>query len=192
MSLTKANRDINNLAYPFKDKVKKFLEDKRIKNKVFITEWYRSQERQNYLYQQWRTRKWPIVTWTLNSNHTKWTAIDIAFHWNELYPTDHNKWKEVWEVANQYWIDWGYDLWQRDKPHFQDNWKPLKISTETSTQNDLSNKYEDILINEIMNGYRMIFNNISWEEYLKEKEIKTLMEIWFARLEKRILQEIEK
>lgn len=40
-----------------------------IKN-IFITETYRSQARQNYLYQQGRTRPGNIVTWTLNRRHT--------------------------------------------------------------------------------------------------------------------------
>ncbi|MFJ7914785.1 MULTISPECIES: hypothetical protein [unclassified Lysinibacillus] len=41
-----------------------------IKN-IFITETYRSQEPQNYLYAQGRTRLGQIVTWTLNSNTSR-------------------------------------------------------------------------------------------------------------------------
>ncbi|WP_141316419.1 M15 family metallopeptidase, partial [Lysinibacillus sphaericus] len=37
---------------------------------IFVTETYRSQARQNYLYTQGRTRPGKIVTWTLKSNHT--------------------------------------------------------------------------------------------------------------------------
>ncbi|MGE7841407.1 hypothetical protein ACQKNX_11485 [Lysinibacillus sp. NPDC093712] len=48
-----------------------------IKN-IFITETYRSQERQNYLYAQGRTRPGQIVTSTLNSNHKSRLACDIA------------------------------------------------------------------------------------------------------------------
>ncbi|MDM5349678.1 M15 family metallopeptidase [Lysinibacillus sphaericus] len=48
-----------------------------IKN-VFITETYRSQERQKYLYAQGRTRPGQIVTWTLDSNHKSRLAWDIA------------------------------------------------------------------------------------------------------------------
>ncbi|MED4888926.1 M15 family metallopeptidase [Lysinibacillus fusiformis] len=48
-----------------------------IKN-VFITETYRSQERQKYLYAQGRTRPGQIVTWTLDSNHKSRLAWGIA------------------------------------------------------------------------------------------------------------------
>lgn len=48
-----------------------------IKN-VFITETYRSQERQKYLYAQGRTRPGQIVTWALDSNHKSRLAWDIA------------------------------------------------------------------------------------------------------------------
>ncbi|CAM5484160.1 Peptidoglycan L-alanyl-D-glutamate endopeptidase OS=Lysinibacillus sphaericus OX=1421 GN=LS41612_04705 PE=4 SV=1 [Lysinibacillus sphaericus] len=48
-----------------------------IKN-IFITETYRSQTRQKYLYAQGRTRPGKVVTWTLNSNHKSRLAWDIA------------------------------------------------------------------------------------------------------------------
>lgn len=105
----------------FRKKVELFL--KEVWDKVFITESWRSQERQEYLYSLWRTIPGKTVTWTLASEHTKGLAIDIAFKWKELYPKDIYKWREIWEVAKKYWIDWWYDLWKTDKPHFQDNWK---------------------------------------------------------------------
>lgn len=105
----------------FRKKVELFL--KEVWDKVFITESWRSQERQEYLYSLWRTIPGKAVTWTLTSEHTKWLAIDIAFKWKELYPKDIYKWREISEIAKKYWIDWWYDLWKTDKPHFQDNWK---------------------------------------------------------------------
>ena len=45
---------------------------------VLITETYRSQERQSYLYKQGRTRSGQVVTWTLNSRHTSRRAWDIC------------------------------------------------------------------------------------------------------------------
>ncbi|CAM5566737.1 putative protein OS=Lysinibacillus sphaericus OX=1421 GN=LS41612_07820 PE=4 SV=1 [Lysinibacillus sphaericus] len=45
---------------------------------MFITETYRSQARQHYLYTQGRTRPGKVVTWTLNSNHKSSLAWDIA------------------------------------------------------------------------------------------------------------------
>ncbi|MBT3726215.1 hypothetical protein HOG21_00495 [bacterium] len=35
-------------------------------------------------------------------------------------------WKEIAEIAKKYGIDWGYDLWKTDKPHFQDNMKEFE------------------------------------------------------------------
>ena len=120
----KTYRWLDKLHPRFRKKVELFL--KEVWDRIFITESYRSQKRQNYLYSLWRTRKWKKVTWTLKSNHTQWLAIDIAFKWKELYPKDIYSWKEIAEVAKKYGIDWGYDLWKADKPHFQDNGNDYK------------------------------------------------------------------
>lgn len=47
---TIADRNIDKLKEPFKSKVEKFINDERVKDKIFITEAFRTQERQNYLY----------------------------------------------------------------------------------------------------------------------------------------------
>ena len=120
-----AYRKLDKLTNQFRRKVELFIEE--VWNTVFVTESYRSQERQQKLYEQWRYwNPWPIVTWTTSSEHTKGRAIDIAFLWRELYPSDISKWKEIGEIANNYGISWGWDLWKTDKPHFQDNWQPLE------------------------------------------------------------------
>ena len=111
------NRDLMLLNDKFRSKVYKRLQ---LCPQIFVTEWYRSQERQNYLYSLWRTRPWRIVTWTTKSNHTQGIAVDIAFRWSRLYPAEHSKRREVADKALQCWIDRGYDLWNIDKPHFQD------------------------------------------------------------------------
>ena len=122
-----ANRDINELDPTFKEKVMKFFSHTHAAGySIFLTEGYRSQKRQNELYAQGRSKPGNIVTWTLNSIHTQRKAIDIAFNGDELYPSDLNIWKEVGKIANVYGIDWGYDLWGKDLPHFQDNGEPLQ------------------------------------------------------------------
>ena len=113
------NRDITQLSPIFSKKVRLFL--LAVSDKVFVTDWNRTQEEQNKLYAQWRTTSGPIVTWTLNSNHIWGNAIDIAFKWGELYPSDFARWREIADIAKNYEIDWGYDLWKIDKPHFQNN-----------------------------------------------------------------------
>ncbi len=118
-----ADRDLTHLEVWFQRKVRSFLWDTVIKELgVFVTEGYRSQERQNYLYAQGRTTPWAIVTWTLNSNHTKWTAIDIACSdpklW--LYPWM-DWWNRVFDIAKKYDIISLYRIHWVDRPHF-DNW----------------------------------------------------------------------
>ena len=120
-----ANRDINELTPLTQQKLKLVL--KEVGDVIFITEWYRSQSRQNELYAKWRTAPGSIVTYTLNSNHTGRTAVDIWFRWNVLYPHWNDKrWKQVASVFKKYWFNRGGDWTKRkDRPHFEDNWKPL-------------------------------------------------------------------
>lgn len=92
---------------------------------VFITETYRSQERQNYLYAQGRTRPGAIVTWTLSSKHKSRLAWDIAVGPpNTLY--DASMLNKVGAIARKLNIIWGGD-WAGsiDRVHFEINstWK---------------------------------------------------------------------
>ncbi|HVX42069.1 MAG TPA: M15 family metallopeptidase, partial [Gemmatimonadaceae bacterium] len=45
---------------------------------VQVAETYRSQTRQNALYEQGRETTGPVVTWTLNSKHTQGRAVDVV------------------------------------------------------------------------------------------------------------------
>ncbi|MEK5332026.1 M15 family metallopeptidase [Lysinibacillus sp. FSL W8-0992] len=89
-----------------------------IKN-IFITETYRSQERQNYLYAQGRTRPGQIVTWTLNSNHKSRLAWDIVVGPPQsLY--DVVTLNRVGAIARKLGITWGGDwIGSIDRPHFE-------------------------------------------------------------------------
>jgi len=95
-----------------------------IKN-IFITETYRPQERQNYLYAQGRTRPGQIVTWTLDSNHKSRLAWDIAVGPpHSLY--DVATLTRVGAIARKIGITWGGDwVGSIDRPHFEikANWK---------------------------------------------------------------------
>jgi len=95
-----------------------------IKN-IFITETYRSQERQNYLYAQGRTRPGQIVTWTLSSNHKSRLAWDIAVGPPQsLY--DATTLNKIGAIAKKLGITWG-GTWAGniDRPHFEvkSSWK---------------------------------------------------------------------
>lgn len=95
---------------------------------IFITETYRSQERQNYLYEQGRTRPGQIVTWTKKSRHTSRLAWDIAVAPpKSLYDTA--TLNKVGAIARKLGITWGGD-WKGsiDRPHFEvtKDWKVPK------------------------------------------------------------------
>ena len=51
-------------------------------------------------------------------------------------------WGEIGDIANKYGIDWGWDLWKTDKPHFQDNRKSLESK---ETINETLQRENDIL-----------------------------------------------
>lgn len=97
---------------------------------IFITETYRSQERQNYLYEQGRARAGNKVTWTKNSRHTSRRAWDIACSPpNRLY--DINIINKAGAIATKLGITWGGTWSTPDKPHFEinSNWKEPKEDT---------------------------------------------------------------
>ncbi|MGE7021977.1 M15 family metallopeptidase [Solibacillus cecembensis] len=99
---------------------------------VFLTETYRSPERQKYLYALGRTRPGQIVTWTLNSNHSGRLAWDIAVGPpKSLYDLD--TLNKVGAIAAKLGITWGgHASWvnagKTDRPHFEvkANWAPPK------------------------------------------------------------------
>lgn len=95
---------------------------------IFITETYRSQDRQDYLYAQGRTREGNVVTWTRSSRHTIRRAWDIACTGNILY--DVNILKRAGEVAKSLGITWGGTWDKPDMPHFE-------ISTGWINPNDI-------------------------------------------------------
>lgn len=86
---------------------------------IFITETFRSQERQNYLFAQGRTRPGNIVTWTLSSNHSSRLAWDIAVG-APLSLYDVTTLNKVGVIARKLGITWGGD-WTGsiDRPHFE-------------------------------------------------------------------------
>ncbi|MED3549945.1 M15 family metallopeptidase [Cytobacillus praedii] len=124
MSVTSACRDINELHSVAQVACKLFLEEcKKAGLDIFITETYRSQERQDYLYSQGRSRPGKIVTWTLKSNHKSRLAWDIACNKPSLY--DAATLKKAGLIAMNLGIGWG-GVWKTpDMPHFEvtTNWK---------------------------------------------------------------------
>ena len=82
----------------------------------------RSQEKQNALYEQGRTKPGQIVTWTRESMHTKGLAVDIV-QLDEKGNIDWNAPEEFWNAMGQLGkslgMKWGGDFKNKDRPHFQ-------------------------------------------------------------------------
>jgi len=139
---------------------------------IFVSESWRSPERQLELRKLWLSK-------VARSNHQYWLAVDIWFRGKELYPKDDNIWRKVADIAKNYQIDWWYDLWKWDKPHFQDNWIPFKNIP-------MKSKYSDIMIQELKeSNLSPIFSSHEWDKPLSERETKELIEIALIRNFKR-------
>lgn len=104
--------------------------------KVLITETYRSQERQNYLYAQGRTRKGNIVTWTKNSRHTSRRAWDICQNVKGQEYSNTTFFRRCGEIAKSLGIVWGGDWNTPDMPHFEipENWSYEEDMPMTKTE----------------------------------------------------------
>lgn len=130
MDVTKACRDISELTEQAQKACKLFMDKCKAKGlNVLITETYRSQERQNYLYEQGRTRSGKKVTWTKQSRHTSRRAWDICKNVKGHEYDDPNFFKECGKIAKELGITWG-GTWTStpDTPHFEvsADWQPPK------------------------------------------------------------------
>lgn len=150
MSITRPDRDLTKLTPSAQASLQKILAE--LDDIIFVTEAWRSQERQDYLYSLWRSRPGSIVTWTRNSKHTQWRAVDIAFREWELYPPrTSSQWTQVANVFKKHgWIWWWDRQTVKDYPHFEytgtpkdtakDDWeKERKEATERVKKMGISN-----------------------------------------------------
>ena len=129
MSKTDVCKDINELTPAAQIACKLFMQKCKEKGlNVLITETYRSQERQNYLYEQGRTRSGKVVTWTHNSRHTSRRAWDICKNIKGKEYNDSSFFKKCGEIAKELGIIWGGTWSTPDTPHFEisTTWKAPK------------------------------------------------------------------
>lgn len=79
LDVTTADRSLEGLSPELRARVERVME--RMKNEyghdVTLVETTRSQERQDWLFAQGRTRSGPVVTWTRDSAHTRGEAVDV-------------------------------------------------------------------------------------------------------------------
>ena len=109
-NVTTTCRDISALTKKAQIACSLFLEECRRQGlNVLITETYRSQARQDYLYAQGRTRSGNKVTWTRNSRHTSGRAWDICKNVKGNEYSDSSFFKSCGEVAKSLGIIWGGD-----------------------------------------------------------------------------------
>lgn len=174
---TTAYRGTDKLAPKFRDKVEKWIaEVNKTAAAIFITETWRSEERQKELIAAGLSQ-------VKRSNHQDGLAVDIAFTGTELYPADQKKWRAVADIAKKYGIDWGFDLWKWDKPHFQDNGKSLAPLIDPTMK---KTKYTDIMTQALKEAnLAPLFSSHTGDAPLTEQETKELIEIAFARAAKR-------
>ena len=129
MNVSTTIRDISELTLTAQKACRLFLQECEKRGlKVLITETYRSQERQNYLYEQGRTRPGNKVTWTKNSRHTSRRAWDICQNIKGREYSDKAFFKACGEVARELDITWGGTWKTPDTPHFEiaTNWTEPK------------------------------------------------------------------
>ena len=125
------NNDINSLSPTFRKKFDPFRSEVKQKYPTAaVFETIRSQERQNWLYAQGRTRPWTIVTRTKTSNHAKGNAVDIVFTVNGQ-PKREWPYGDLIEIANRYEIR---NLQPKETCHFEDNGKPYNYISEFERQ----------------------------------------------------------
>ena len=161
MSIKSTCRDINQLTPLAQKACNLFLSECRKSGlNVCITETYRSQERQNYLYQQGRTRAGNIVTWTLKSRHTSRMAWDICKNVKGAEYSDSTFFNKCGAIAKKLGITWGGTWKTPDKPHFEisADWKPPQevktLSAFKDTQNHWADKHiEKLKKAGIVNGH---------------------------------------
>lgn len=136
-------RDINELTPLAQKACRLFLEVCEKEGlDIFIVETYRSQERQNELYERGRTKLWDekgnalkIVTGTKSSRHTSRRAWDIGCKGEILYDIDILK--KAGAVAKSLGITWGGDWKSADMVHFEIpvNWKAPEEEKEVRYNN---------------------------------------------------------
>lgn len=100
---------------------------------LFITETLRSNEEQEELYAQGRTKPGKIVTYAKpgESKHNHGLAFDTAFRVSpgSTKITWEGPWELVGQMGEQIGLEWGGRWKKRDRPHFQ-------LSNPNNNEND--------------------------------------------------------
>ena len=172
--MSKRINDLKELTPRMQCKVAAFLNECHERGVMcYPFETYRSQERQNELYEQGRTTPGSIVTWTKSSRHTQREAVDMAFGGDGKWTWD-GDWDKMIEIASHYGLE---SLAPREMAHLQDDGKEYnKKSMGTHMFNQMNIEVpEDLLI----------FNDYKDESPCTIGEMKALINIGLYRWEKK-------
>lgn len=122
-----ANRDYDRLHYDLRRRLG-ILEDvmRRVGHPVFLTEGWRSDARQDWLYAQGRDEEGEVVTHARagQSAHNYGLAADYAFETQPIYDESH-PWEYLGATARVLGLEWGGDWRSPDRPHVQLNLSPV-------------------------------------------------------------------
>lgn len=127
MDVTKRCEDIKELVSYLQPYTTKLIEEcKKQGINIKITETYRSQARQDYLYAQGRTRAGNIVTNAKTSVHSSRKAFDVCIN-VKGQEYDDKLLKQVGKIGVSLGLEWGGN-WStfKDSPHFQMLEEPKK------------------------------------------------------------------
>ena len=121
-----SSRSIEDLTPETQELYHKFAVIMKAKNIPYIvTCTYRSQQEQNALYEQGRTKPGQIVTWTRKSRHTDREAFDIAILKNGKISWNVDDYLEAGKIGRAVGLVWGGDFkTSKDRPHFE---KPKEV-----------------------------------------------------------------
>lgn len=118
--VTRACRELGELDKETREACLVFLEVcKCVGLEVCITETYRSQLRQDHLYEQGRSRPGQVVTWTRQSKHTGRRAFDICKNQKGEEYSDQAFFKKCGAIGKAIGLTWGGEWDVPDYPHFE-------------------------------------------------------------------------
>lgn len=120
LNIKKPINDLDQLTPKTRELCLAFLEKAQEQGlKVRIVETYRPQERQDYLYEQGRSRAGGIVTWTKNSKHTSRRAFDIVQNIRGKEYNDADFFEQCAVIGRSLGLIAGHDWEEKDSPHFE-------------------------------------------------------------------------
>ncbi len=136
-------RDLNELLPKVAELAEKLIaECKEQGLEIRITETYRSQERQNELYAQGRTKPGNIVTWAKISMHTSRKAFDIVPIVNgKVNYRNLSLFEKAGAIGIKLGLTWGGNWKTPDRPHFQYDGKIEEMTVGAETNEHWAKKY---------------------------------------------------